>query len=129
MMLIYAAVLAGCIVTDGDTIRCGDERFRLLAIQAPDKPSAAGCRRRDPAYVCNTRLAAASKAHLEGLVRGQLLRVYRIRAGAWGRADVMVYLRHSNVSLNCHQIRSGHATYWAKYDHRGRLKKECRLGR
>ena len=25
-----------CTVTDGDTIRCGDERIRLLAIDAPE---------------------------------------------------------------------------------------------
>ncbi|MGC1270186.1 MAG: hypothetical protein WA842_06275 [Croceibacterium sp.] len=30
------AVDAACSVTDGDTIRCGDERIRLLGIDAPE---------------------------------------------------------------------------------------------
>jgi len=35
--MILAFLLAtACIVTDGDTIRCGDERIRLLAIDAQE---------------------------------------------------------------------------------------------
>lgn len=38
MLTVLALALAGCTVTDGDTIRCGDERIRLLAIDAPELP-------------------------------------------------------------------------------------------
>lgn len=31
-------LVAGCTVTDGDTIRCGAERIRLLGIDAPELP-------------------------------------------------------------------------------------------
>ena len=31
MLSMLALALASCTVTDGDTIRCGDERIRLLA--------------------------------------------------------------------------------------------------
>jgi endonuclease YncB( thermonuclease family) len=124
-VLLAAAALTGCTVTDGDTIRCGEERIRLLAIQAPDKTSAAGCRRRDPAYVCDNRRAAGSAEHLRALTRGRVLRVEKVRVGAWGRWDSVVYA--DGINLNCAQIASGHATYWAQYDLRGRIRRECRL--
>jgi micrococcal nuclease len=125
MALLASVVMHGCVVTDGDTIRCGTERVRLLAIQAPDKPEAAGCRRRDPAYVCNRLLAAASTGHLRRLASGHPLRVVRVRRGAWGRTDAVVYREGDELSLNCRQIRAGRATYWARYDVRGMVAREC----
>jgi micrococcal nuclease len=35
-MLLIAASLAMCSITDGDTIRCGAERIRLADIDAPE---------------------------------------------------------------------------------------------
>lgn len=54
-----------CRVTDGDTIRCGDERIRLLAIDAPELPShcrtGRECAPGDP-YASGTSLGAAMAA-------------------------------------------------------------------
>lgn len=36
MILAAILTLATCAVTDGDTIRCGDERIRLEGIDAPE---------------------------------------------------------------------------------------------
>lgn len=40
MILALALTLASCSVTDGDTIRCGDERIRLIGIDAPETEQA-----------------------------------------------------------------------------------------
>jgi endonuclease YncB( thermonuclease family) len=60
--IVYAEPLYGCSVTDGDTIRCGDERIRLLGIDAPELPghcrSGRNCAPGDP-YASTSSLTAA----------------------------------------------------------------------
>lgn len=40
MIPLIALSLASCSITDGDTIRCGDERIRLSGIDAPETEQA-----------------------------------------------------------------------------------------
>lgn len=35
-MILTVLTLALCSITDGDTIRCGDERIRLMSIDTPE---------------------------------------------------------------------------------------------
>lgn len=56
-MLILALSLALCTVTDGDTIRCGDERIRLVNIDAPELSQPKCSYERDLAIRARDRLA------------------------------------------------------------------------
>lgn len=47
LALIGAAVTA-CVVHDGDTVRCGSERVRLVNIDAPELPGSPRC---DPRHL------------------------------------------------------------------------------
>jgi micrococcal nuclease len=76
------ATLTGPIhVTDGDTIRAGPERIRLLGIDAPDDPSNGRCRRYSkPSAVCDKARSAAATRSLRAAItpRMEIERVGRI---------------------------------------------------
>ncbi|WP_200888824.1 hypothetical protein, partial [Staphylococcus aureus] len=73
LVFIAAAALAGCSVTDGDTIRCGDERIRFLGVDAPDDPSNSRCRPvPKPGAICDRQRAEASKEALQRTMTGPL---------------------------------------------------------
>jgi micrococcal nuclease len=119
-MLIAAAIVLGCHAIDGDTIRCGQERIRLLAIDAPEMPG--HCRR---GRVCAPGDPFAARAALEQALRLGPVTVVRVRIGAWGRTDADVLV--NGQSLSCLQLRAGHAVYWRRYDRGRRIARECGL--
>src|SRR3954463_8292174 len=86
--------LHACRATDGDTIRCGSERIRLLAIDAPEMPG--HCRR---GRMCAPGDPYAAKAALERDLRQGRITTERIRIGAWGRTDAIV--RVNGINLSC----------------------------
>ncbi|WP_312026077.1 thermonuclease family protein [Sphingomicrobium flavum] len=106
------------IVTDGDSIRCGDERLRLLGIDAPEFhcPRNRQCAPGDP---------SESKRSLEvGVRQGQL--TYRlVTVDRYGRSVVMVWA--GSVNLSCWQLQRGQAVYVARWDNGGRIAKACGL--
>lgn len=118
LLFLAAVALAGpCTATDGDTIRCGAERIRLTAIDAPEMPG--HCRKgRD----CTPGDPFASKAAMAADLDGVLI-IERLGTDRYGRtvADVFVNGR----SLSCLQLAGGYARYWERYDQGGRIKREC----
>ena len=81
--MIPAAALLAChvVAINGDTLRCGRERIRLLGIDAPEPPG--HCRR------CVKRDAVASRAALARLARGRaaISRAGKDRYGRTRRND------------------------------------------
>ena len=117
MIPLALAVLAQCIAVDGDTIRCGDERIRLIAIDAPEMPG--HCQ---PNRDCAPGDPFASKAALAKALTGSLT-IERLGTDRYGRTVADVF--SNNHSLSCMQIAAGHARYWARYDKGGRIEREC----
>jgi micrococcal nuclease len=100
------ATLTGPIhVTDGDTIRAGPERIRLLGIDAPDDPSNGRCH--EIASGCHY---AANGDRTRGSDR-------------YGRPLPLVLSSKGNLS--CWQLRRGMAVYEAKWDNRHRIGQAC----
>lgn len=110
----------GCQVTDGDTLRCGDQRIRLLGIDAPELPG--HCRAgRD----CVAGDPFAASAALASLIEVASLEVTILGQDHYGRHLAMVYADGENVA--CKLIADGHAIYVAKWDEDRRLRDECNL--
>ena len=102
-------ILAPCTVTDGDTIRCGEERIRLLGIDAPEKPGT--CR---PGRTCAPGDPVASADSLRAALAGGGLTIRRTGKDRYGRTLALVAA--GGVDLSCHQLAQGHAVYVARWD-------------
>lgn len=123
LTLIAAVALAGCSVTDGDTIRCNGERIRLLGVDAPDDPGNSRCKPvPKPGAVCDRQRAAASKTSLQRNMTGPLS-IERVGKDPYGRTLAMVYSQ--GRSLSCQQLEGGQATYFARWDQDARVAREC----
>lgn len=123
LVFIAAAALAGCSVTDGDTIRCGDERIRFLGVDAPDDPSNSRCRPvPKPGAICDRQRAEASKEALRRTMTGPLS-IERVGIDPYGRTLALVYVQ--GRSLSCRQIEAGQAVYVARWDQDRRVAREC----
>ena len=109
MIPILAMALAGCTVTDGDTIRCGDERIRLLAIDAPELPG--HCAR---GRACVEGDPFASRRSLQNAMRGKKLTITRAGTDRYGRTVGVVFA--NGQSLSCWQLKAGAAVYVTRYD-------------
>lgn len=125
LSLILAAATpppSNCTVTDGDTIRCGDERIRLLGIDAPEIH---GCRK---GRVCVAGDGQASKRSLERAVAGSRLSLRRLGKDRYGRTLGVVYATKNGTTTNlaCHQMNAGQAEYVGRWDDKGVIAKECR---
>jgi endonuclease YncB( thermonuclease family) len=118
MIALLALALAACTVTDGDTIRCGDERIRLLAIDAPELPGhcarGRNCAEGDP---------FASRSALQAAMQGRELTIDRAGIDRYGRTLGVVYA--AGVNLSCLQVENGHAVYQRRYDNGGRVRADC----
>lgn len=118
---LLAAALLSCTAIDGDTLRCGAESVRLIAIDAPELPG--HCRRgRD----CAPGDPFASKAALQRLVAGRLVRIDRWKLDRYGRTLAIATVAGANLS--CAQIKAGRAIYRREWDWAGRVR-ACRMER
>lgn len=106
-----------CTVTDGDTIRCGEERIRLLGIDAPE---ISACRE---GRQCVAGDGQASRAQLVTLTEGRALTVRRIGQDRYGRTLGVVYADGANTS--CAMIAAGQAEYVARWDNLGAVRADC----
>ncbi|MES3055856.1 thermonuclease family protein [Sphingomonas faeni] len=102
---------------DGDTIRCGDERIRLLGIDAPEMPghcrSGRNCAPGDP-FASKQSLAAA----LSGTIR-----IKRYGEDRYGRT--LAALSGGSGDLSCWQLQHGQAIYKPRWDNTGRIARTC----
>ena len=126
-MVILAAVLAllspssqlACVAIDGDTLRCGSERVRLIGIDAPELPGHCAPWRR-----CVAGDPRRSKAALARLVADRPVTLTRLGRDRYGRT--LALANAGGVNLACAQIRDGQAAYVARWDTGGALARACR---
>lgn len=116
-VVTYADTISDCSITDGDTIRCGGERIRLLGIDAPEL--AGHCRR---GRVCAPGDAEASTASLRSAVQGSLT-INRVGEDRYGRTLALVAGKHGDLS--CWQLQHGQAIYKPKWDDGFRVARTC----
>lgn len=113
-----APIQASCSVTDGDTIRCGDERIRLLGIDAPEM--AGHCRR---GRTCAPGDPQASADALAARIEGKALSIRRVGRDRYKRTLGIVYAGGENLS--CAQLATGRAIYRGDWDNGGAVRKDC----
>lgn len=107
-----------CRAVDGDTLRCGTERIRLLEIDSPEMPG--HCRK---GRVCAPGDPFAAKKSMADFISGQnlVVRVYAVDLYGRDVADVRV----NDESASCHQIRTGNAIRQLKWADYGVTTAEC----
>lgn len=112
-------VLLACtlVAIDGDTLRCGRERIRLVAIDAPELPG--HCRR---GRRCAPGDPFASRASLAAALRG---RATIVRTGFDRYGRTLATVRVGGRDLSCHQLRAGAAVYVTRWDTGGVVKRVC----
>lgn len=113
----YAEPISGCRVTDGDTIRCGGERIRLLGIDAPELPG--HCRK---GRVCAPGDPHASTASLDQALSGSLT-IERVGTDRYGRTLALV--ASARGDLSCWQLARRQAIYKAAWDDGLRIARSC----
>lgn len=104
--------------TDGDSIRCGKLRLRLLGIDAPEMSQ---CPRN---RTCVAGSGPASRQSLTYAVGSGPVRYRPIKLDRYGRTIAVVYAGSTNLS--CYQLRRGQAEYIAKWDDGRVIGRECK---
>lgn len=104
-------------VVDGDTIRCGSERVRLLGIDAPELH---GCPRN---RVCVAGDPVASTLSLRQALKTGPVRYMMVKRDRYGRAVAEVTA--GTLNLSCWQIQQGQAEYVSKWDDGRRIAAAC----
>ena len=103
---------------DGDTLRCGDERVRLLGIDAPELPGhcqqGRHCAPGDP--LASTRSLRAA------LLLGPIV-IRRIGTDRYGRTLALV--NAGRTDLSCWQLLQRQAIYKPYWDDGGALARIC----
>lgn len=113
--------ISNCRVVDGDTLRCGPERIRLLGIDAPELPG--HCR---AGRTCAPGDPYASTESLRRAMTGMLL-IQRVTQDRYGRTVALV--SGDRGDLSCWQLRAGAAVYKPKWDNGRLLARSCREAR
>ncbi|AOW22735.1 MULTISPECIES: thermonuclease family protein [Sphingomonas] len=116
--LAWVTLAVPCHAIDGDTIKCGTERIRLLGIDAPEMPG--HCRR---GRVCVEGDPYASKDALAAMLKGKV-RIDRVGYDHYGRTLALVEAGGHNIA--CMALEEGIATYKAWYDNEGRIRQACK---
>lgn len=105
-------------VVDGDTLRCGPERLRLLGIDAPEMGRCPRWR------VCVPGDGQASKRSLVVALRCGPIRYQPVTWDRYGRQVAVVWAGSTNLS--CWQLQQGQAAYIAKWDNGRLVARACR---
>ncbi len=102
---ISAEIIIGrAIVTDGDSLRIGEERIRLIGIDAPEKRQT--CREHGRKWRCGVEARDA----LRDLVRGRTVTCDVLGRDRWRRA--LAVCRAGALELNREMVRRGWALAW-----------------
>lgn len=105
-------------VVDGDTLRCGDLRLRLLGIDAPELGH---CPRR---RVCAPGNGPASKRRLIAALRLGPVRYQPVAVDRYGRTVAVVWV--GRINLSCWQLQRQQAIYKPKWDNGSLVERACR---
>ena len=114
LTLLAAATVLSCTAVDGDTLRCGSERVRLIGIDAPELPG--HCQKGRHCAPGDPRASADS---LRRLVDGRPVQLERFGTDRYGRT--LAIARVNGVNLACAQLKIGRAIYRADWDVGGRV--------
>ncbi|CAN5125226.1 hypothetical protein BH09PSE3_BH09PSE3_20850 [soil metagenome] len=106
-----------CKITDGDTIRCGDERIRLLAIDAPELPGHCQAGRE-----CAPGDPYASSSNLGDAMIGAM-RIERFGTDRYGRT--LGSLTGDKGNLSCWQLDHHQAIYKVAWDNQMKIARTC----
>ncbi len=102
------------VVTDGDTIKIGNEKIRLFGIDAPEIKQICKDRNNDP-YACGHR----SKAYLEDLINYSSyseIYCYYSERDKYKRIIGECFLgSESKININRSMVRRGHAVAYIRY--------------
>lgn len=101
-----------CRAIDGDTLRCGRERIRLIGIDAPEMPGHCRQGRR-----CVAGDPHASRASLARALIAPIA-IERIGSDRYGRT--LAFVSGGGLDLSCVQLRRGQAAYRRDWDFDGR---------
>lgn len=111
------SLVSGCAAVDGDTLKCGGERVRLVGIDAPEMPG--HCRQgRD----CAPGDPYASSAGLAAMVRSTMP-IQRYGEDHYGRT--IAALEGASGDMSCAQLRGGSAIYKPKWDDALHVARTC----
>lgn len=102
-----------CSAVDGDTLRCGRERIRLIGIDAPEMPG--HCR---PGRLCAVGDPFASRDSLANALFAPIV-IERIGRDRYGRT--LAFVSAGGEDLSCVQLRRGQARYRSDWDFDGRV--------
>ncbi|KQN37026.1 nuclease [Sphingomonas sp. Leaf407] len=108
-MIAFVALTCALVAIDGDTLRCGRERIRLLGIDAPELPG--HCRR---GRQCVEGDPVASKAALAAAIARGPATIVRRGRDRYGRT--LARVRVNGVDLSAAQVRSGMAVRVARWE-------------
>lgn len=124
LVLLAAAALSGPIrVVDGDTLRAGAERIRLLGIDAPDDPRNSRCRPfPKPGAICDRARSIVAKLSLNTAITPYLT-IERVGRDRYGRTLAVVW--SSKANLSCWQLRRHQAVYRRQWDNGRRIALAC----
>ena len=106
-------------VVDGDTLRCGSIRLRLLGIDAPELPGHCARYRE-----CAPGDAFASKQSLIDALRNGRVSYSIVTTDRFGRYVVMAWA--GRVNLSCWQLQRAQAIYKPRWDNSGLIAAACR---
>jgi micrococcal nuclease len=109
---------APVVVVDGDTLRCGSTRLRLLGV---DSPELHGCPRW---RTCVSGDGQAARQSLAAALRFGLIRYRVVATDRFGRSVVMAWA--GQVNLSCWQLQHGQAVYKPHWDNGGQVAAACR---
>ena len=112
-----AEPITNCAVVDGDTLRCGTERIRLLAIDAPE--ISGRCR---TGRFCAPGDPAASTENLRRSL-SESMTIRRIGQDRYGRTLALVESR--GADLSCRQLAAQAAIYNPRWDDGGHVMARC----
>ena len=117
--MFFIAALLSCtlVAIDGDTLRCGRERIRLIGIDAPELPG--HCR---TGRQCVPGDAARSKATLERAIVGPVS-IRRVGLDRYGRTLAAVTV--GATDLSCAQLGAGSAVYVRRWDTQRIIAQAC----
>lgn len=117
-LTLAAALCASPAVHDGDSIRCGAERIRLLNIDAPELPGSSRCSQRSRNAVkrsknppmCDAAKAIRAREALRAFLLRGPVRIERHGKDAYGRTLARVTVNGQDAGQ--HLITLGLARKW-----------------